>query len=325
MTEFVFFGGKGGVGKTTVSSAYGLECVGGGLETLLVSTDPAHSTADVFDQEFGDEPQPVEGYDGLSALEIDPEQEVQDHLQGLKRQLSSQLSAAMVNEVDIQLEMAHQTPGAYEAALFDRFVEVMRTADPYDRVVFDTSPTGSTLRLLALPELLERWIDRLMDKRERSIDLYEKAAIGNREPRRVMDGDPILARLQERKERFEFAGEVLRDDAAFYLVMNPDELSIRETRRSVETLEDAALPVRGLVVNRLTPEPEPHEEGRGARYLRQRVATERDRLERIEREFAVPVVATIETRVEEVRGSILEEVAAELEVAVEDEGSVQSR
>ncbi|WP_306052892.1 ArsA family ATPase [Natronococcus wangiae] len=325
MTKFVFFGGKGGVGKTTVSSAHALECVDGGFETLVVSTDPAHSTADVFDQEFGDEPQPVEGYDGLSVLEIDPEREVQDHLQGLKRQLSSQLSAAMVNEVDIQLEMAHQTPGAYEAALFDRFVEVMRTADPYDRVVFDTSPTGSTLRLLALPDLLERWIDRLMDKRERSIDLYEKAAIGNREPRRVMDGDPILARLRERKERFEFAGEVLRDDAAFYLVMNPDELSIRETRRSVETLEDADLPVRGLVVNRLTPEPDPDEEGRGARYLRQRVATERDRLERIEREFDVPVVATIETRVEEVRGSILEAVAAELEITIEGEGSVQSQ
>ncbi|ELZ19426.1 arsenite-activated ATPase ArsA [Haloterrigena salina JCM 13891] len=319
MTTFTFFGGKGGVGKTTVSSAYALECIDAGLETLVVSTDPAHSTADVFDQEFGDDPRPVEGYDGLSAMEIDPEREVQDHLQELRRQLNAQLSAAMVNEVELQLEMAHQTPGAYEAALFDRFVEVMRTADDYDRVVFDTSPTGSTLRLLALPDLLERWIDRLMDKRERSIDLYEKAAIGNQEPRRVMEGDPILARLQERKERFEFAGEVLREDAAFYLVMNPDELSIRETARSLETLAEADLPVRGLVVNRLTPEPEPREEGRGARYLRERVETERDRLERIEREFEPPVVATIETRVEEVRGSLLEDVASELEIAVDTE------
>ncbi|ELY40461.1 ArsA family ATPase [Natronorubrum tibetense] len=319
MATFTFFGGKGGVGKTTVSSAYALECVEAGLETLVVSTDPAHSTADVFDQEFSDEPQPVEGYDGLSAMEIDPEQEVQDHLMDLRRQLNSQLSAAMVNEVDIQLEMAHQTPGAYEAALFDRFVEVMRNADPYDRVVFDTSPTGSTLRLLALPELLERWIDRLMDKRRRSIDLFEKAAIGNQEPRRVMEGDPILARLQGRKERFEFAGEVLREDASFYLVLNPDELSIRETARSLETLGEAELPVRGLVVNRLTPEPEPHEEGRGATYLRDRVETERERLEYIEREFDTPVVATIETRVAEVRGSILEDVAGELEISVGDD------
>ncbi|WP_121741344.1 ArsA family ATPase [Natronorubrum halophilum] len=324
MTQFTFFGGKGGVGKTTVSSAYALECADAGLETLVVSTDPAHSTADVFDQEFGDDPRPVEGYDGLSAVEIDPEQEVRDHLTELRRQLNAQLSAAMVNEVDIQLEMAHQTPGAYEAALFDRFVEVMRNADAYDRVVFDTSPTGSTLRLLALPDLLERWIDRLMDKRERSIDLFEKAAIGNKEPRRVMDGDPILARLQERKERFEFAGEVLREDAAFYLVLNPDELSIRETSRSLETLAEANLPVRGLVVNRLTPEPEPREEGRGATYLRQRVETERDRLEHIQGEFDVPVVATIETRVEEVRGHILEDVAGDLEIAVTDGGPART-
>ncbi|SDR03856.1 ArsA family ATPase [Natronobacterium texcoconense] len=317
MTEFVFFGGKGGVGKTTVSSAHAVQCAEAGLETLVVSTDPAHSTADVFDQEFSDDPQSVEGYDGLSAMEIDPEQEVQDHLMDLKRQLNAQLSATMVNEVDLQLEMAHQTPGAYEAALFDRFVDVMRNADPYDRVVFDTSPTGSTLRLLALPELLEGWIDRLMSKRERSIDLYEKAAIGNREPRRVMEGDPVLARLQERKERFEFAGEVLREDSSFYLVLNPDELSIRETERSIETLSEADLPVRGLVVNRLTPEPDPDEEGRGARYLRDRVATERDRLEHIEREFDVPVVATIETRIEEVRGNLLEDVAADLEITLE--------
>ena len=320
-TEFVFFGGKGGVGKTTVSSAYALECVDAGLETLVVSTDPAHSTADVFDQEFGDDPRPVEGYDDLWAMEIDPEREVQDHLMDLKQQLSNQLSASMVNEVDVQLEMAHQTPGAYEAALFDRFVEVMRNADDYDRVVFDTSPTGSTLRLLALPDLLERWIDRLMDKRERSIDLYEKAAIGKQEPRRVMEGDPILARLRERKERFEFAGTTLRENASFYLVLNPDELSIRETQRSIAELLEAELPVRGLVVNRLTPEPEPHEEGRGARYLRQRVETERERVDRIEREFDAPVVATIETRVEEVRGSILEDVAAELDVSVAAESS----
>ncbi|WP_049921518.1 ArsA family ATPase [Halopiger djelfimassiliensis] len=314
MTEFVFFGGKGGVGKTTIASAYALECADAGLETLVVSTDPAHSTADVFEQEFGDDPQPIEGYDGLSAMEIDPEREVQEHLQGLKQQLSEQVSAAMVNEIDAQLELAHRTPGAYESALFDRFIEVMQNADPYETVVFDTSPTGSTLRLLALPDLLERWVERLLEKRERSIDRYEKAAIGNRKPRRVMDGDPIVARLQERKERFEFAGTVLREEATFYLVLNPDELSIRETRRSIETLEAADLSVRGLVVNRLTPEPDPHEEGRGARYLRRRVATERDRLEHIDDAFDVPTVATIETRPEEVRGTLLEDVAAELEV-----------
>ncbi len=314
MEKFVFFGGKGGVGKTTVSSAYGLKCARDGLETLVVSTDPAHSTSDVFDQGFDDDPEPVEGYDGLHAMEIDPDEEVEAHMTEIKRTMSDQVSAGVVNEIDRQIELAHRTPGAYEAALFDRFIEVMRNAEGYDRVVFDTAPTGGTLRLLALPEFLEDWIDRLVEKRAESIDLFEKAAIGEREARRRARDDPIIARLRERKELFEFAGETLRNDAAFYLVLNPDELSIRETRRAIDDLSESGLAIDGLVVNRITPEPGDDERGRGATYLRKRCATERERIAEIREEFEQPVVATIESRVEEVKGSLLAEVAAELDI-----------
>ncbi len=316
MRKYVFFGGKGGVGKTTASSAYAVKCARQGVRTLLVSTDPAHSTRDLFDQAFDDDPQPVEGYDDLDVMEIDPEAEVEEHLMEIKRSLGDQVSAGLVNEIDVQIEMAHQTPGAYEAALFDRFIDVMRESDGYDHVVFDTSPTGGTLRLLALPELLESWIDRLLYKRKKSIDLFEKAAIGKQEPRRVMEGDPIVDRLRTRKERFEFAGSALRDDATFFLVLNPDELSIRETERTIGQLAEAELAVGGLVVNRLTPAPDDDEDGRGAQYLRERVATERERLAEIEETLSPPVVASIETRVSEVKGSLLDEVADELDIEV---------
>jgi arsenite-transporting ATPase len=316
MDRFVFFGGKGGVGKTTMSSAYGLKCARAGLETLVVSTDPAHSTADVFDQTFDDDPRPVEGVDNLSVMEIDPDEELERHLMETKRAMGDQVSPAMVNEIDRQIEMAHQTPGAYEAALFDRFIDVMRDADPYDRIVFDTSPTGGTLRLLSLPEFLQGWVERLLHKREESVKLYERAAIGNQEPRRLMDGDPIIARLQERKETFEFAKETLQGEAAFFLVVNPDELSIRETRRAIDGLTDHGLTVRGLAVNKLTPSPDDDEDGRGARYLRDRVATERERLRELHETFDPPVVAEVETRVREVKGSLLDDVADELEIPV---------
>jgi len=319
MEPFVFVGGKGGVGKTTVSCAYGVKCANAGVDTLVVSTDPAHSVSDVFDQEFGDAPESVEGVDGLDALEIDPEEEVTAHLEDIRRRLSDQVSAAMVNEISQQLEMAHQTPGAYESALFDRFVDVMRNSDPYDRVVFDTAPTGSTLRLLALPEFMEGWVDRLMHKRERSIDLFEKAAIGNNEPRRVMDGDPVLERLRERKAFFEYAGGALRNDAAFFLVLNPDTLSLNETERAIADLEGEDLGVRGIVANKLAPSPDDHEDGRGARYLRDRVATERERVERVRETFDPPLVAEIEFRTREVQGDLLDEVADELDVEVRAE------
>ncbi|MFC5277417.1 ArsA family ATPase [Halorubrum rubrum] len=315
MEPFVFFGGKGGVGKTTVSCAYGYKCAGAGLRTLVVSTDPAHSVSDVFDQRFDDDPAPVEGVDGLDAMEIDPDDEVQRHLGEIREGLSEQVSAAMVSEINRQLEMSHGTPGAYEAALFDAFVGVMREeSDPYDRVVFDTAPTGSTLRLLGLPEFLGDWIERLMYKRKQSIDLFEKAAIGDMEARRVMEGDPVLARLQDRKEFFEYAGETLREDAAFFLVLNPDQLSVNETGRAIEAFAERDLAVRGLVANKLTPEPDDEEQGRGARYLREKVATERERIEQVEEGFDPPLLAAIESRTREVRGDLLAEVAAELDV-----------
>jgi arsenite-transporting ATPase len=314
MEKFVFFGGKGGVGKTTMSSAYGLKCARDGLATLVVSTDPAHSTSDVFDEEFTDEPKAVESEENLHVMEVDPDEELQRHLMETKRAMGDQVSPAMVNEIDRQIEMAHQTPGAYEAALFDRFVDVMRDSDEYDRVVFDTSPTGGTLRLLSLPEFLEGWVDRLLHKRKKSVDLFERAAIGKQEPRRMIEGDPIIARLQQRKEMFEFAGETLRERAAFFLVVNPDELSIRETRRAIDGLAEHGLDVRGLAVNRLTPEPDDDENGRGARYLRARVETERERLRELREDFEQPLVAAVETRISEVKGDLLGEVAAELDV-----------
>jgi arsenite-transporting ATPase len=319
MEKFVFFGGKGGVGKTTVSSAYALKCARAGLRTLVVSTDPAHSTSDVFDQAFDDEPRAVEDHENLWAMEIDPDEEVEAHMMEIKRRMSDQVSPAIVNEIDRQIELAHQTPGAYESALFDRFIEVMRDSEEFDRVVFDTSPTGGTLRLLSLPEFLDDWIDRLIEKRAKSIDLYEKAAIGNQEPRRTVESDSIIGHLQERKEKFEFAGRTLREEASFFLVLNPDELSIRETSRTVDQLAEYGLSVDGLVVNKLTPEPDEDDAGTGARYLRDRVATERDRVEQIRSEFEEPVVATIESRVEEIKGDLLSDVAEELEVDVERE------
>ncbi|WP_297886067.1 TRC40/GET3/ArsA family transport-energizing ATPase [uncultured Halorubrum sp.] len=315
MEQFVFFGGKGGVGKTTVSCAYAHRCARDGLRTLVVSTDPAHSVSDVFDQQFGDEPEPVAGVGGLDALEIDPEDEMQRHLDEIRESLSEQVSAAMVSEINRQLEMSHGTPGAYESALFDAFVDVMRSeSDPYDRVVFDTAPTGSTLRLLGLPEFLGDWIDRLLYKRKQSIDLFEKAAVGDMEPRRLLEGDPVIERLQERKEFFEYAGETMRSDAAFFLVFNPDQLSVNETARAIEGFTERDLRVRGLVANKLTPSPDEDETGKGARYLREKVATERDRLAQVREEFDPPLVAEIESRTTEVRGDVLADVAASLDV-----------
>jgi arsenite-activated ATPase ArsA len=314
MEQFVFFGGKGGVGKTTVSCAYAHRCARDGLRTLVVSTDPAHSVSDVFDQQFGDEPEPVAGVDGLDALEIDPEDEMQRHLNEIRESLSEQVSAAMVSEINRQLEMSHGTPGAYESALFDAFVDVMRSeSEPYDRVVFDTAPTGSTLRLLGLPESSATGSTGCCTSASSRSTVREGG--GRRHGAATpAGGRPVIERLQERKEFFEYAGETMRSDAAFFLVFNPDQLSVNETARAIEGFTERDLRVRGLVANKLTPSPDDDETGKGARYLREKVATERDRLAQVREEFDPPLVAEIESRTTEVRGDVLADVAGSLDV-----------
>lgn len=123
----------------------------------------------------------------------------------------------------------------------------------YDRIVFDTAPTGHTLRLLALPALLTAWVQGLVRQRERVAGMermLHNLAGAEDDP----DADPVLARLRERRARFQEAGRRLREDAAFWLVLLPERLAIEETARAAVTLTDADLRVAGLVVNRLLPE-----------------------------------------------------------------------
>ena len=97
-------------------------------------------------------------------------------------------------------------------------------------------------------------------------------------------------------------------------MLNPDELSLNETERAIKAFAERDLDVRGLVANKLTPSPDPDETGRGGRYLRERVANERRRLERVREEFDPPLVAEIEWRASDVKGDVLDVVAAELDI-----------
>jgi arsenite-transporting ATPase len=105
--------------------------------------------------------------------------------------------------------------------------------------------------------------------------------------------------------------------------LNPDELSIRETERTVTQLDEYGLGADGLVLNKVTPAPDNEEDGRGARYLRDRVETERERIETVRSTFDEPVVAVIETRVEEIKGDLLTDVAEELDIGVDREASAR--
>ena len=244
-TTFIFVGGKGGVGKTSISSATALWLANQGKKTLIVSTDPAHSLSstdpahslsDSLEVSIGH--YPVQINENLFAVEIDPDKAMEEK----QRALESQKSAASPDQLmgldflGEQMDLASASPGADEAAAFEVFLSVM-TSNEYDVVVFDTAPTGHTLRLLSFPEIMDSWVGKLMKA---------KAALGNatnalKNIIPFMDADEDIQtrqELEETKKQSDQAKAVLSDPdrTTFKMVVIPEEMSIYESERAIEAL-----------------------------------------------------------------------------------------
>jgi len=255
MNKLVFFGGKGGVGKTTSSSAYAYYCAEKGEKTLLVSTDPAHSLCDIFERKIGSKV--IELKENLFSLEIDPEEESQAYISSIKKNMKDIVSPVIVKEIERQLDAAAVSPGSDESAVFDKLMEIIIDYQKdYDKIVIDTAPTGHTLRLLSLPELLGGWMDRLIEKRLKAMELYEMATREDKKMKNIIENDPVLSKLNERKRKMEQAREILTDGdlVSFVFVLNPEKLPIEETKKAVDTLEKYKIYVNTLIINRMLPE-----------------------------------------------------------------------
>ncbi|WP_251342559.1 ArsA family ATPase [Haloplanus halophilus] len=255
-SDVVLYGGKGGVGKTTCAAAHGLALARSGVETLVVSTDPAHSLGDAFGRDLGADPTEIEG--SLSALEVDPETG-QDAYRGVVEALAAEFRDAGLRLDDGDLERLFEAgliPGGDEVAALEY---VARYADAdYETVVFDTAPTGHTLRLLDLPAVLSETLGvagdvqrrvRRTARAARSVVLGPAAYWGGGD-----DEDAVTA-LRDRVAR---VGALLRDPdrTRFRVVLTPERMAIAETERLVARLREAAVPVDALVVNRLFANPE---------------------------------------------------------------------
>lgn len=248
--NIIFVGGKGGVGKSTSAAAIAWKSAKAGNKTLLISTDPAHNLGDIFDQSIGGKTTRVA--DNLSALEIDPDIETDKYIRGVKENIKGTVQSSMMEEVHRQLDTAKASPGADEAALFDKLISIiLEEREHFDKLIFDTAPTGHTIRLLSLPELMGVWIEGLLQKRRKTNENYSQL---------LNDGDPvedpIYDVLRERQERFSKARGIMLDghETGFIFVLNPERLPILETKKAIELLDKYHLHVKTVIVNKVLPE-----------------------------------------------------------------------
>jgi arsenite-transporting ATPase len=276
--QVVFFGGKGGVGKTTCSAAFALAASRKGQRILLVSTDPAHSTADIFQAPIG--PVERELQPRLTALEIDAEGEASRYISGVKRDIERMFSPGVIREAHRQIEMAAASPGLLEVALLDRMIDlILNRSGAYDTIVLDTAPTGHTLQLLRMPDAITTWIQALVRHRRAMLEIDRGA---EQTPEAAAAADPVLAALERRHERLAHLRRIMTDRSrtSFVFVMIPERLAIEETARAAEQLADTGIDVAGLVVNRVLPD------GLEGTFYRSRKAQEEIYLKEIDRRFA---------------------------------------
>lgn len=231
-TKYLFFGGKGGVGKTTMATATAVWFADHGYKTTIVSTDPTVSLSTVFNQHIGgNNTVPINEVKNLCGLNINPADSKGVFLTRLTG-VMSQISGTFGNDVI-------STPCMEEMATFDQFVSFLEKPDG-DVVVFDTAPTGKSLRELAMPF---DWAGFLQKQIAEGKKLAELLSTG--ENNNSMDD------LEKDKRRYDTALSILKDinSTVFNLVLLPERLPIEETQSAITGLSKLNIPVQGIIIN----------------------------------------------------------------------------
>ncbi len=304
MARLLLFGGKGGVGKTTTSTATAIALADSGLKVLLVSSDPAHSISDSLGCEIGSKPTRIEEVEGLYAVELDPESRISEYIPKFSDAISP-----FVGETGDGIDPSEMVlPGLDEAMAFDELLKHLENPN-WDTIVFDTAPTGHTLRFLALPEIIEKWADKII-KLHRVTGGIRAIMFGSK------DSEKIRSELDKFQKRVLHVRRIISDPdvTRFTLVTIPEKMGVNETIRAYNSLQEFKIAVSGCVINRLTPNLE-HE------FIQLRVANESKYIDEL-REYMPDIeYKMIELKEEDVNGvQSLRNLASELhgEFSIED-------
>jgi arsenite-transporting ATPase len=294
--RFVFFGGKGGVGKTVMAGVTALQLAKQGRRVLLASTNPVHSLSGLLGQDVFGKHTPVQGVQNLWALEIDTREAIERSKKEIRDKIQWFLKFAEIStKADEFVEAAATNPAFEESAMFENMVDLM-FKNEYDVYVFDTAPTANARRLLGMSKVYGLWVTKMVKSRQEAQSLRELLSFTKKK-----EDDPLMTYLVEFRKRIEHARELLTDPekTAFFFVTLPEALPIAVIRRFIGWFTDFGIPVGGVVVNMVI---DPSQSQSESEFVRNRVAMQTEYMGEIRQAFDGQVRAVIPLFDSDIRG-----------------------
>jgi arsenite-transporting ATPase len=295
--KYVFFGGKGGVGKTVMAGVTALWFARQGRRTILASTNPVHSLSGLLDQDVFGRHTPVQGVANLWAYEIDTRDTIERSKQEIKDKIQWFLKFAEIStKADEFVESATMNPAFEESAMFENMIDLM-FKNEYDVYVFDTAPTANARRLLGMSKIYSLWVNKMLKSREEARSLREMLSFSKKK-----EQDPLMDYLVDFQKRMEHARVLLTDaeQTAFFFVTLPEALPIAVITRFIQWFHDFGIPVGGVIVNMLIDRAAVTADT--AAFVRNRVAMQDEHLATIWEKFDGQVRALVPLFETEVRG-----------------------
>ena len=307
--EIVIFAGKGGLGKTTSSSglAYYMSQVKK-KRTLLFSTDPQASLSDIFERNIYGQGE-VELLPNLFVVEIDADRRVQEYQQQVKQKIMDMYGLdAVPKEIEEYIDSTSAEPAMYESATYDAMAELVAKRE-YDIYIFDMPPFGHGVRMVAMADILSKWVEKITDARAKVAEYDAVAATLKGEAARE---DEVMKELIDIRNKIKSFTDLLtaRRRTAFFMVLIPEQMAILDTERALKMFENLGIEMSGLVVNQVYPADLLQQEGTSD-YLRNRVAMQQEHLRTIAQKFGDKVQAVVPMFTREPKGIEMIRTASE--------------